>query len=432
MSMSVIRIAALLTTVVMISGCASTEKERDTGDVSAPAAVQPRFANRADGLGTIQLYRTGDEASLPVLSTDSGQTLTLAFDLIREPGRPLSVYFYHADRQWRRDLVPAEYLESFHRDDLIDYGPSIGSQVQYTHYRYDFPNRTIAFRISGNYVVRVTEQGMEDDVLFERPFFVSEQATSIGLAAGTVMVAGSPVPYLQPTLTFAPPDPTFGNVFDYTVCFQRNGLLGDGKCTSDPSIAGAPELMYYLEAEDSFGPRVTEHFLDIPEIRVGGRVERADLQSDPFLLVLEPDYIRFPGSVGVPLLNGNPVVDEAVTSLIEPSRQADYVEVQFALVPENDMPVRGDVWVLGPFNDWSPREENRMTFNEERHRYEGRALLKQGRYEYRYGFENRSIQRQVAFDSPPSAEGLLTAFVYFSDVRVSTDRLIATATVRAW
>ncbi len=427
-----LRASLLVCTVLGVAGCSSTEKERDEQAAPAPTEVVSLFAPRADGIGTIQLHRTGDEASLPVLSLPSGQTLSLAFDLVREAGRPLSVYFYHADRSWRRDLVPAEFLESFHRDDLLDYGPSIGSQIPYTHYRYEFPNRSIAFRISGNYVVRVTEQGMEDDVLFERPFYVSEQATPIDLSVGNVMVAGSPVPYLQPTLSFTPPNPAYGNAFDYTVCFQRNGLLDDGRCTDDASLAMVPQLTYYLEPEEAFGPRITEHFLDISEIRVGGRVERADLQSDPFRLVLEPDYIRFPGAIGVPLLNGNPVVEGAVTSLNDPARSADYVQVDFALVPENDVPVRGDVWVLGSFNDWEPRIGNRMEFNEERRRYEGSALLKQGRYEYRYGFENASVRRQVAYDSPLASEGLLTAFMYFSDIRVSTDRLITAATVRSW
>lgn len=426
--------AGLAVAVVLVlwsaAGCASTEKERDDEDAPRRTAPEPRFAARADGIGTIQLYRTGDEASLPVLPLGSGQTLTLAFDLVRQAGRPVSVYFYHADRSWRRDLVPSEYLETFHRDDVLDYGPSSGTQVPYTHYRYEFPNRSIGFRLSGNYVVRVTEQGMEEDVLFERPFFVSEQAAAIDLSLGNVMVAGSPIAHLQPSLSFTPPDPTYGNAFDYTVCFQRNALLDDGRCTDDPSLAMAPELTYFLEPEASFGPRITEHFLDISEIRVGGRVESADLESNPFRLLLEPDYIRFPGAIGVPQLNGSPVVDAAVRSLAEPSRSADYAEVRFALVPEDDVPVRGGVWVLGSFNDWSRRPEHRMEWNAERRRYEGTALLKQGLYEYRYGFENASLARQVAFDAPPQADALVTAFIYFSDVRVSTDRLITAVSVR--
>lgn len=424
---------ALLLALLLLgaAGCAATGESRDEEAPPRRAAAPPGFEPRNEAVGTIQLYRTGDEASLPVLAVGSGHTLTLAFDLVRESGRPLSVFFYHADRTWRRDLVPAEYLTSFQRDDLLDYTPSRVTQVPYTHYRYEFPNRSIGFRLSGNYVVRVTEQGMEDEVLFERPFFVSEQAAPAEFAIGRVMVSGSPSPFLQPTLAFTPPDPTYGNAFDYTVCFRRNGLVDEGRCTSDPSLAMAPELRYFLEPEDSFGPSAADHFVDLSDIRPGPRVERVDLTSSPFRVTVEPDYIRFPGAFASPLLNGNPVVEEAVTSVLEPSISAEYVVAGFALVPEDDTPVRGDVHLLGSFNDWRRVPEHRMTWNADRRRYEGSVLLKQGQYEYRYGFDDARVRQQVALDAPLRLDNILTAFIYFSDVRVSTDRLITTVSVRS-
>src|SRR5690606_1784303 len=116
------------------------------------------------------------EASLPIISLGSQDRLTLEFDLMTDRSRPLSVYFYHADRTWRRDLLPAEYMSGFYYDQILDYRGSSAAQSRYVHYTYDFPNENVQFRISGNYILRVAEQGAEDEPLFERAFFVSEQA----------------------------------------------------------------------------------------------------------------------------------------------------------------------------------------------------------------------------------------------------------------
>ena len=130
---------------------------------------------------SVQLYR-GREATLPVMQLDrrgerTSEPLTLEFDLVNTRGRTLSVYFYHADRSWNRDLSPAEYLEAFQQDNLVEYEISGATEVPYVHYEYTFPNETIQFRISGNYIVRVTEQGDEEAVLFERAFVSSPSCT---------------------------------------------------------------------------------------------------------------------------------------------------------------------------------------------------------------------------------------------------------------
>src|SRR5690606_18599323 len=131
---------------------------------------------------------------IPILIAGTGEYLTLEFDIMGLTGQPLSAYFYHADREWRRDLSPPEYMASFQRDDLLDYNSSRATEADYVHYIYRFPNAAVDFRISGNYIVRITEQGQEDAVLFERPFFVSEQSANPEMGSEQVMIGGRGFP----------------------------------------------------------------------------------------------------------------------------------------------------------------------------------------------------------------------------------------------
>lgn len=416
--------------LVLSQSCATTKEGEDRtprrvraleGEVDAPSV---QLAESQSAVRTVQFYRGRDETLLPILPLRTSVQLTLEFDLIESDGRPLSAYFYHADRQWRRDLNPSEYLATFQRADLLDYRMSTATEVDYVHYTYSFPADDVSFTLSGNYVIRITEQGSEDDVLFERPFFVTEQATAVDLAFDAYTTAGQGFQTVTPVALFAPPSEIEANVFDYSVCFIQNGQLRRTRCSSDPSLMQQPSLQFYLQPSSAFGPASADYFLDLSNLRVGGRIEGTDLTQSPFVVVLEPDYARLGGSGIDPLLNGQTVVREAVRSVAAPAFSAEYVTAVFSLVPPNERRAPGELYVIGSFNDWRPSAESRMRFIPERGRYEGELLIKQGQYEYRYHATDASVRKSLD-RGVPRAQNLYTAFVYYNDIRVNSDRLLA-------
>lgn len=422
---------SLIFTLAFLMSCAGAEEATD--DNGSARSSSSGVTRQGGGLTltapsadvrTIQLYRTGNESELPVLPLGSGRTLTLRFDLMERSGRTLSVFFYHANRSWRRDLVPSEYLKGFQRDELIDYTFSQATDVPYVHYAYEFPNHNIDFKMSGNFIIRVTEQGMENEVLFERAFFVTEQATALDFGIENVMVAGQGFPSVVPTAQFVPPANIQANVFDYAVCFMRNGNLATPKCTDNPSMAQQPSLRYYLDPQQAFTPNPADYFLDLSDLRISNRIERTNLTTSPYTALLEPDYASFPGSGGIdPLLNGQTVVIGSVRGLLNPEIASEYADVTFSFVPLDEVPITGEIVLTGSFNGWRYDPTNRLTWVEDRRRYEGTVLLKQGHYEYRYMVTDpRTLNALVG--APPRAENLYSAFVYYNDIRVQTDRLL--------
>ena len=423
-------LTALVSLFGVTGGCRSSDEaqgDRTPRRVAAMDEADPTAAARltidAEDVATVQLHVTGSEVEPPVIDMTGQGTLTLSFDVIADRGRPLSVYFYHADRSWRRDLSPAEYLDTYHRDDILNYQSSQATEVQFVHYDYEFPNNAIDFRISGNYVVRVSESGDEDEVLFERAFFVTEQSVPVDVALENVLVSQSNFPAVQPTAVFTPLPETQANFSDYSVCFSRGGRLSEVRCASDPSLMRQPALEFYLQPGSSFAPEGGEYLLDLSVLQPGGQIELLDVTSSPFAVVLAPDYIRFGADDLSQRLNGQAVVAEVVRDVVDPDTQAEYVETEFSLVTEGDSKLAGAVYLVGAFTGWQPQERGLMAWNDVEKRYTARMLLKQGRYEYRYTSAN-SRSREALSQSLPRSGDVFVALVYYRDIYVQTDRLV--------
>lgn len=440
------RSLVVLSMLFLAAGCAGSQEAEDGDEPRRPhTPVQEfnlRLALPSPEIHAIQLYPHAPRADfdserdredqLPVLQLRPRGEVTqlkLEFDLMETTGRTLSVYFYHADRNWERDLFPSDYLTSFQRDDILDYTSSIGTQVPYAHYSYTFPNDNVGFRLSGNYVLSVTEQGSEDEVLFEVPFFISEDAAPAQLVLDDVFVSGQRFPSVQPLISFTPPSTAAGTVFDYNVCFVRNSQFASARCTDEASLLQQPDLLFYLQPEHSFEPQASDYVLDLRSLRPGGDVAAIDFTTTPYQVELDTDYARFPATSTEPFLNGQPVITNAVRDVAEPDLSGEYVEALFRFVPPEEQRLAGGVFISGSFNGWILDLGNELQWNAAQGHYEGRLLLKQGLYEYRYTSPNRQT-RSALHNNLPRTSNQYTAFVYFSDAHLNTDRLLAIQALR--
>ncbi len=429
------RFLPLLLTLTLLAGCAAPREGEEKGEPrkraprrAAPAVrpVEIALARQADEAQTVQLYAGAAEDRLPIIRLGSNEIITLEFDLMARAGRPLSVYFYHADRRWQRDLMPSEYMDSFHRDGLLNFRASFASSIPYTHYRYTFPNNAIDFRISGNYILRVTEQGDEEAVLFERPFFITEQTVPIDMRLERMMAGGYGFPAVSPVLQFTPQASEGSSVYDYDVCFVRNGALANTRCSEQPSLIAQPSLQFYLRPEAAFSQAGGEYYLDLSDIRVTDDVEATRMDTNPYTVLLKPDYAQFPAGGIDPVLNGQTVVAGSVRSVADPDHGGEYVTAQFSFVPPDEAPLGSEVLLLGSFNGWDVATATRLVWTPENGRYEGERLLKQGEYEYRYISRDGRLQALQA-SAPPRSEAQYIGFVYYSDLRVHTDRIVGVA-----
>ena len=415
------RAVRLLALALVVPACALPEEAAEGGPAPAPERVPApgEWTVESDQVGAIQLYRTGEEASLPVLVLGAGETLTLAFDLVgEEVGRPLAVSFVHTDRLGRADLLPSEYLSGFEQDQILSYERSSASvAVPYVHYRYAFPNRQIGFRISGNYRARVAET--DGTVLFEVPFYVSEELADVELGFGSTVQGGSTGLAVQPGARVRP-DPRLSGVdaLQLTVCFARSGRLDGVRCAPQPSLVDLALFQFYLPAEAAFEPAPPLFEVDLGLFVTNPEVVDVDRAARPPTATLDLDYAEFGGDVRDAVLAAAPLIGGAYRDVGTADQDAQYVAVRFRYVPPNSRPFARRVHVLGSFNGWRATPASELAWVEAEGRYEGVLLVKQGRYVYGYA---PAPDRAAALGGPT----LFTSFVYYSDPRLFTDRLVA-------
>ena len=412
-----------------LAGCATMEEgaSAEGERYGAPDAPGLVLGRSAETVRTIQLYRSGDEGSLPILPFASGQTLTLEFDVLADFGETFSVYFYHADRQWRRDLLPVEYLKTFQSDDILDYEPSLATEVRYSHYTYEFPNQNIQFLRSGNYILRVTEPGDERAIIFERAFFVTEQAAEVDFAVRSGLGSGS---YFQPIARLRPPDALDNPVFDYNVCFVRNGRLALARCAEDPTLVGGSLFEFLLPRQSAFTFDGPLYELDLSYLQAGPQVVDVSLDTSPYTVTLDLDYARFGGDLFDRDLTGQTLVSTVVQDAPGPADiGAEYVEAAFRFVPQDEQQAAGPVVLTGSFNDWAIDPAYELAWNAAEGRYETTVLLKQGRYVYQYYVDDPAEQERIRRTAGLGQPNLYTAFVYLYDPSFNTDRLLAVTNI---
>ena len=427
----------LFSFAVMLASCAGSKEAGDDEPFEIipdppQGEVQIQVAPVSSDVKTIQLYRVQgvpegsfgaqneQEMQFPIITLGKQETLRLEFDLMEPTGRPLSVHFYHADAYWKRDLLPVEYLGRFQRDDILIFDPSRATDISYTHYSYEFPNDNIEFLISGNYIVRISEQGNEEEVLFERPFFITENHPSPRIGVENYIRGANGFSAIQPALAFLPPAELKNNIYDFVACFTRNGRFDAPRCTDTPHIIQQPTLRFFLPPSQAFDPAIPDYFLDLSAIRVGLNITHVDFSSSPYFVTLKTDYARFPGNPLDPVLNGQTVVSGVVDDVFEPDLAGQYVDVLFQYVPDEKRLYEDEVYLVGSFNGWNKEESIPLTWSPEEEWYEGVVQLKQGHYDYQYVLGKDRLPGGTA----PRNENLLTGMVYYEDIYLNTHRLI--------
>ena len=130
-----VRVFALLLAGV-VGACAAPESL----DGEAPGPDQDEPVVTDPSVRTIQLYQSGEEVSLPVLSLRDRNQLTLEFDVLgTTASRSLDIEFRRVNTSGGPDLVSTEYLTGFDRDEIFDAEASGTTSVPFVHYRYSFP-----------------------------------------------------------------------------------------------------------------------------------------------------------------------------------------------------------------------------------------------------------------------------------------------------
>jgi hypothetical protein len=411
-----IKILSLSVTCFFISIFYSVAQDIPVEDYTAP------------NIKSIWFEKEGWRLSYPVIQLNSSEHVTLFFDMIEGHSSSLSYTFIHCDRDWNRsDLFTSDFLDGMEENRIYDYVASFNTLVNYTHYTLRLPNDDINFKISGNYVVVITDPSAPDKPLLIRRFFVHERSTSSSVTFYRPMKPGTTDTHQQPEITVA--TGRLGITDPYrqvTITILQNGRWDRARYNLRPDFVGAGKLEFNSLSDNTLFPGGNEfRFFDIKTIKQTRQNVRAiEFMYGRYHAYLLPSLDReFRQYFFNEDLNGKYII--AMEESDRYDTDADYVYVYFTL-PVMREAEGGSVYVTGAFTDWQYGPQNRMTYNNSRGSYEATILLKQGWYNYEYAFvpDGSSLPEGFYYEgSHYQTENDYLILTYFHDPLQRYDRL---------
>lgn len=353
------------------------------------AALDTGDAALSERVRSVQIRNVSQPYGVPgvpsILLSDPDDGIVLDFDILGEDSEYLRYEIIHCNADWQpSSLAYIEYLDGFQEGHISDWQFSNATNVHYIHYTLRLPNEEIAFKVSGNYLLRVyTEEAGPERPLLQVRFCVSEGSVALG---GNV-TGRTDVDYMrahqQLELTLDVEHAAVRDPFnDVKLVIQQNGRTDDVRVLTKPLRVSGKRLIYEHLPQLIFeGGNEYRRFEAVSTQYPGMGVADIEFRAPYYHVFLDADQSRAPESYHYDeTLSGGYVIREYNSE--NSDTDADYVVVHFSLdypaTPGFEFYIDGDM-VQRRF---SP--EARMTFNPESGRYERAMLLKQGQYSYQY------------------------------------------------
>ncbi|MDG1714683.1 type IX secretion system plug protein domain-containing protein [Lacinutrix sp.] len=379
--------------------------------------------NPAENIKTITFKGDTPESQLPILRL--GEYLVLEFDVLNGNEDDYYYEIKHYNYDWTPSvLVQSEYLQGFNEQRIRTWDNSFNTYQIYSHFTLTIPNeQTRAITKSGNYIITVYNE--DDDIEFTRKFMVYEDIASVGVAikrsrdvsdikekqSVDIAINSSILRFNNPLQTIK------------TVIIQNNNLRTAIKNVKPQYILGN-ELQYRYTKETSFyagNEYLNFENKDIRGANIGVQfIELKELYNSYLyrnILRANRDYTYNPD------INGNFLITALDTD--NPKIGADYAQVHFTL-ELNKLSKGQTVHVYGNFNNYAVDNTTKLTYFDDESTYEGKLLLKQGFYSYKYVIKNKdgSIDENAINGNFWQTENNYKVLVYYRDLGARYDRII--------
>ena len=364
---------------------------------------------------TVECFNTQKEQSIPIITLNSNEQLSLSFDDLNGGSK---IYWYaieHCTSDWKPSrLSTMDFLESLSDDRIQDFKYSFGTLQKYTHYQLRLPNAQIKPKISGNYLLKVYEDGNLNKPVLSQRFFVVENI---------VNVAADVVPSQQVSLRSS------NQKLNFTV-FHKIAIPNAYTDVKAIVMQNADPLTAFVNTKPSFikPGSLVYNDLNSNDFPGGNEYRKFDTRSLRYKAENVQDIIK--DSIINVILFADPVANKAKYSNLidengaffirnnegrEPATDADYAGVAFTL---NSAPPTksGEVYVVGRFNNYTLNESNKLNYDSGKKRFVGNLSLKQGLYDYKYVWLDKEAGRidPTVFEASFfETENTYQVFVYY-------------------
>jgi hypothetical protein len=380
---------------------------------------------------SVQLHNEQFELSQPLLQLGSDNRLQLSFDDLSGNLKNYSFTLIHCNANWQPSkLMPIEYIDGYQEMDITDFNYSENTLQKYIHYNAYIPSPYMHITKSGNYILKVYDRDAPDQpVITKRLLFFTPKIIITAQAKAASIIEDrnfkQEIDFIIDKGQYTINDP----FEDLKVFILQNNRWDNASKDLKPTFIKDTQLVYNYDEENVFTGGNEFRAFDTKSLKYKAehvakiRVDSSRTSTDVFLLPDEKrTYIKYTSGNDI---NGNFVI-RTIDGNGDSAINADYCRVHFFL-SYNEVLTNGDLYVFGAFNGWKCTKENRMKYNAERLGYEAVLYLKQGYYNYEYGFlENgkTAVDETLIEGMHFETENEYTIYVYYQQQGVYYDQLI--------
>jgi hypothetical protein len=342
---------------------------------------------------SVQCYNSSKEGSFPLITLNSGEQITLAFDDLTSNSRQYYYTIQHCEADWiLSNMSPVEYLQGFTEDRILNYAYASGTLQKYIHYEVKLPNQNIAPKYSGNYLLRVYEDGNQSQPVLTRRIYVVSPKVNI-----LAQVVPSNDIQLRPSHQKINFEVDYGSLYvqnpatDLKPMVMQNARPETATFTAQPFQIRGNQLLYADLNTNDFQGSNEFRLIDLRTLKLNSQQVAKIYRDTANTVMLLNDYARNqPAYIFQYDDNGNFFIRNADGH--DPNIDADYAQVYFSLAA-NKTNQQGDAYIIGKFNNYQLNTDSKLDFDPARNRFYTHIPLKQGIYDYQYVWVDKATGR---------------------------------------
>lgn len=374
---------------------------------------------------TVLMHRSDNPLTYPAIKHLTDETLELSFDDL--DGAPKDLYYeiILCQYDWTPcDLLPSQYIEGSPENLLNTYEYSACQYSKYIHYKLQIPNEYVQLKKSGNYLLKVYENGDKQDLVLTKRFVVYEPIFNI---TSSILRSNDPEQkYSAQMLSFTvqseviPINNPYQNLhvsvlqnFDWT-----NMIEG-----YTPTFVKGQELEYSNQDKNLIPGGQEYRNLDLKSTTYKSLNIQSITLANPIKVNLSTDQRRSHKSYeSWTDLDGKKRIynDRAFNH----NTESEYMETQFSLfMPPSNNPV----YIHGSICDYALQNECKMRYNHDIKAYETSVLVKQGMHNYAYttyNAEKKNMSLSEIEGDHWETENDYVIMVYYRSFTDRNDRLM--------
>lgn len=372
------------------------------------------------------------EEQIPILRM--GESLQLEFDDLNADEADYYYTITHCDYHWNpSDMTKSEYLTGFDEQRITELTNSYGTLQPYTNYRLRLPNENTSWNISGNYLLSILDN--DGNVVFTRRFVVYTDQVEVAMQIRRSKELQTQWEHYQ-EVSFKVRDKNHlleNPQTSVQVAVLQNYRWATLQTGITPRYILSDELVYENFSDKktlSFEAGNEYFYFENKEIRSTSNGIRSVALEQLYHCYLTENYLRNSSVYTYnPDIDGNFLIS---TRSGEASIESDYAWVHFRLSVTQPEFWNRQIYVYGKFSNNELTDLYRLTFHPEGNFYEGKVLLKQGFYNYKFAVKNGNrADFNILGGNFYQTENQYTVLVYYRPVGGLYDQVIGVGSLQS-